>query len=80
MEEEICVCIKKDDPHIPEAVLMSCFFCGIDVWVSPWNLGKKLICIDCLNKLIKEGKCNPRPVIRFQDFLRAKQVLDGNNS
>ena len=79
-EEEICLCVKKADLHIPEAILMSCFFCGTDIWVCPWNLGKKLICIDCLKKSIKEGKCHPQPLVKFQDFLRAKQVLDGNNS
>jgi len=79
LEEETYLCVKKDDRHILEAVLVSCFFCETDVWVSPWNLGKKLICIDCLKKLIKEGKINPRPLVKLQDLLRAKQVLDGNN-
>ena len=79
-EEEIYLCVKKGELHTPEAGLLSCFKCGTDVWVSPWNIGKKLICIDCLKILIKEGKCHPQAFVKFQDFLRAKQVLDGNNS
>lgn len=72
----LVLCIKKDEEHIPESVLMSCFKCGTDVWVVPWHIGKKLVCIDCIRELIKKGECIPFGRVFLQDLLRAKEYLE----
>ena len=76
MGETLVLCVKKDEEHVPESVLMACFKCGTDVWVVPWHIGKKLVCIDCIRELIKEGKCPSFGTVFLQDLFRAKEYIE----
>ncbi|KKN59196.1 hypothetical protein LCGC14_0544220 [marine sediment metagenome] len=77
IEEILIVCIGKEGTHTDDSLLMSCHRCGKDVWVSPHNLGKKLICTICVTKL------NPKEVqfkVAMQDLLKAANFLEKYNS
>lgn len=69
-EETVIVCVTKDMGHVPESVLMLCSMCPTEVWVCPWNIGKKLVCLKCFTKLLKEAG-DVSVGIQLQDALRA---------
>ncbi len=73
--EEIYLCVKGSIAEVSFCVVLACFKCGTDVIVSKWNMGKKLICGDCLKVLIDEGRCDSLPHVKLQDRIAAKNYL-----
>lgn len=73
--EEIILCVKGSITEVSFCVVLACFKCGADVIVSKWNIGKKLVCLDCLKVLVDEGKVDPTPSIHLQDFIAAESYL-----
>ncbi len=73
--EDIMLCAKGSIAEVSFCVVLACFKCGTDVIVAKWNIGKKLVCPDCVKILIDEGRCDPLPRVKLQDLIAAKNYL-----
>lgn len=61
-EETLCVCVDKEQVHIPDSILTNCCKCGCQVWESIHNADKKPVCIRCVVKLQKNNEGTPDEV------------------
>ena len=72
-QKEYVLCVLVGGRHILESVLGKCSKCQREVWVSPWNSKKTLICLDCAAALPDDVKIS----INKKDLMRAKEEIDG---
>jgi len=49
-----CVCVTKDEAHIPDSILVHCVECKKEVWESLHNVDKEPICMMCALALAKK--------------------------
>ncbi len=73
--EDIMLCAKGSIAEVSFCVVLACFKCGTDVIVAKWNIGKKLVCPDCIKVLIEEGNVMFGPYVHLQDRIASKRYL-----
>lgn len=66
------LCVKENERHIQESVLVKCSRCFCGLWCAPWNLLSIKICIDCAAK----DKENFTFVVKQEDLARAAEVIN----